>query len=83
MYSHFISTVISIRFIGALVKHYKENGMTPQIHGNKGRAPSHSLAPDDCQAVISFIVNYAEVNAILLPGRIPGYKQDDLKLLPS
>ena len=27
--------------------------------------------------------NHTEANAILLPGRIPGYKRDDLKLLPS
>ena len=26
--------------------------------------------------------NYAEANATLLPGKIPGYKRDDLKLLP-
>ena len=27
--------------------------------------------------------NYAEENASLLPGRIPNYKRDDIKLLPS
>ena len=30
----------------------------------------------------SFIINYAEDHAILLPGRIPGYKQSDLQLQP-
>ena len=28
-------------------------------------------------------MQYVESNAILLPGRIPGYKRDDIKLLPS
>ena len=31
---------------------------------------------------MKFMENYTEANAILLPGRIPGYKRDDLKLLP-
>ena len=30
-----------------------------------------------------FLDNYAETHAILLPGRIPGYKNWDVKLLPS
>ena len=30
-----------------------------------------------------FLKSYTEENAILLPGRIPGYKRDDIKLLPS
>ena len=29
------------------------------------------------------MTNYAEKNAILLPGRIPGYKRDTIQLLPS
>jgi hypothetical protein len=45
--------------------------------------PRHALRLADIQYVVSFIRNYAEDNAILLPGRIPGYKRDDLVLLPS
>jgi len=33
--------------------------------------------------VVKFLQNFAETNAILLPGRIPGYKRDDVQLLPS
>ena len=33
--------------------------------------------------MVKFLQNYAEENALLLPGRIPGYKRDDIKLLPS
>ena len=32
---------------------------------------------------ITFISNYAEKHAILLPGQIPGYKQDNIPLLLS
>ena len=33
--------------------------------------------------IVSFIQNYAEANAILLLGRIPGYKCYDMQMLPS
>ena len=33
--------------------------------------------------MVSFVKNFAEDHAILLPGRIPGYSRFDLKLLPS
>ena len=29
------------------------------------------------------MLNYAEQNALLLPGRVPGYSRSDVKLLPS
>ena len=32
---------------------------------------------------VKFMCSYAQTHAILLPGRIPGYKRDDLQLLPS
>ncbi|XDV33088.1 hypothetical protein PO909_003653 [Leuciscus waleckii] len=69
--------------LAALIKHYLQNGVTPRIHGNKGRLPKHALEVDDIKRVVTFIHNYDEENAVLLPGRIPGYKRDDLKLLPS
>ena len=33
--------------------------------------------------VVKFIMNTAEEQALLLPGRIPGFKRVDVKLLPS
>ena len=32
--------------------------------------------------VVTFVRNYAEDHAVLLPGCIPGYKRSDLQLLP-
>jgi len=78
----FIHAVFKDR-LAALLKHYTENGVTPRQHGNIGKQPHNALSPEDCQAVVDFVTNYAEINAVLLPGRIPGYKRDDLKLLPS
>ena len=45
----------------------KENGLVPRVHKN----------------IIQFLLNYSEVNGVLLPGRVPGYSSSDIKLLPS
>jgi hypothetical protein len=41
------------------------------------------LSHEDIKRVVSFITLYAEANAIILPGRIPGFKDFNMKLLPS
>lgn len=67
----------------ALKKHYVENGVELRVHKNTKRPPSHAATYEDIVSLMTFLQNYAEANAILLPGRIPAYKRDDLKLLPS
>ena len=37
----------------------------------------------DIERVSRFIVNFAEQQSIILPGRISGFKRDDVKVLPS
>ena len=69
--------------LGDLIKHYRLHGLIPRQHGNKNRLPKHSPSFREMEKVMSFVTNYAEEHGILLPGRIPGYKRDDLKLLPS
>ena len=69
--------------IKAIRKHYLENGMESRVHKNTKRLPSKTASYEDILALVKFLQNYAETNAILLPGRIPSYKRDDLKLLPS
>ena len=50
------------------------------MHSNSKRLPHNHLG----HAVITYVIkNYTEENAILLPGRIPRHKRDDIKLLPS
>ena len=63
--------------------HILANGLTSRVHGNTRRLPVHALSLDDRQNIVQYIRNYAEVNAILLPGRVPGYKCDDVQLLPA
>ena len=64
-------------------KSYLENGLAPRTHGNSNRVPHNALSYTDLCNLVKFIQNYAEQHAILLPGRIPTYKRDDYKLLPS
>ena len=67
----------------AIKKHYLEHEMETRVHKNIQQLPYNALSFDEITSVIKFIENYAEQNAILLPGRIPAYKRDDMKLLPS
>ena len=60
-----------------------QNGLSPRMHGNTRRLPVNTISFTDTQHVIQYITTYAEAHAILLPGRIPGYKRSDLQLLPS
>ena len=53
------------------------------LHDNEGRLPANILARDDIDKLLTFLDNYNAENTILLPGRIPGYKRDDWKLLTS
>ena len=45
--------------------------------------PKHALKLDEVKNLVTFLGNFVEKNAIFLPGRIPGYKHDDLQRLPS
>ena len=78
----FLHTISASR-LKAIYQHYQQFGLTPRQHGNKKRLPKHSLKVEDVERVVSFIFNYSETHAMLLPGRVPGYKRSDIKLLPS
>lgn len=66
-----------------LLKSLKKNGLTPRTHGNAKKRPHHALSLSSIEYVVRFIHNYAEQNALLLPGRVPGYSRTDIQLLPS
>lgn len=74
---------IGVRRLENLKRHYKNHGIMPRIHGNKGKMPVRTCSMDTLQHVITFLDNYAEEHAVALPGRVPGFKRSDIKLLPS
>lgn len=66
-----------------LKEHYEEHGLSQRVHGNCKRLPPNTLPQAVTEDVKNFLTNYAEENAILLPGRIPRFKTDDIRLLSS
>ena len=82
------SNLSSFFFLGrsrfqAMREHYAASGLETRTHGNLKRLPSNSLTHHERENAVRFIRGYSRANSILLPGRIPGYKKDDLQLLPS
>ena len=67
----------------SLVKYYRKNGLSLRIHGNKKRLPSSASPTEAVEQVVKFILNVVEDQALILPGRVPGFKRIDVKLLPS
>ena len=66
-----------------LKEHYEQHGIFLHTHGNSKKLPSNTHPLAVTENVHVFLTNYVEENAIVLPGRIPGFKRDDVKVLSS
>ena len=66
-----------------LKEHYEQNGIFLRVHGNRKRLPQNTLPQSVSEGVKNFLSNYADENAVLLPSRIPGFKNDYIRLLSS
>ena len=66
-----------------LLEHYQNHDISLRVHGNSKRLPHNTLPQAVAVGVKSFVSNYAQENAVLLPGRIPGFKNEDIVLLSS
>lgn len=66
-----------------LKEHYEYQEICQRVHGNHKRLPQNTLPKTIAEDVKKFLTNYVEENAVLLPGRIPGFKNDDIHLLLS
>ena len=64
--------------------HHLEEGLVETVHKNTEHLPHHAITCsfDDVAHIVRYFQDYADQIAILLPGCIPGYKRDDMKLLP-
>ena len=54
--------------IKAIRRHYLENDMEPRVLKNTKRLLSKTASYEDILELVKFLQNYAETNAILLPG---------------
>ena len=61
---------------------YDENhGISLRIHSNNKSLPHNALTIAIDEDVKNFLSNFVDENAALLPGRIPGFKNEDIQLL--
>ena len=64
------------RFYG-LVKHDKSNGLSLHVHGHNKRLPSTTFSGNTIERVVKFIMNMTKEQALLLRGRVPGFKNNN------
>lgn len=55
----------------------------PRVHGNKSKQPVHALKLSDVERIKDFIIQYANRNALPLPGRVANFNDNTTLLLPS
>lgn len=67
----------------ALKKHLRNNGISPRVHGNKGKKPAHAHTRVDILRVLSFIHSYAKVNGLPQPAPPRGRAGQPLLYLPA
>ena len=66
-----------------LLDYDENNAISVQIHSNNKSLPHNALTVAIDQDVKNFLRNFVDENAALLPGRIPGFKNEDIQLLSS
>lgn len=66
-----------------IAKSLDDDGFKPRVHGNKGNPNKHSMSMTDTERIKQFIVQYAQRNALPLPGRVSSYRENVTLLLPS
>ena len=83
VFSYYFS--VNQKRLNRLIKHDTSEGLSPPEKKSGGRKNTRKIALsyEDIRKVVSFLVNYAEEHALHLPGRVPGYRKDDITLLPS
>ena len=62
---------IGNHWVMAVKQNYLQNGLLVCTHGNTRRIPHNALSFQQISNIVTFIQNYAEQHAILLPGCIP------------
>ena len=72
---------MSVTRFDSIKRSWLEKGLLPRVREKV--VPHNTTKLSDIKNLVRFILQYAEEHAILLPGRIPGYKRDDIQLLPS
>jgi len=67
----------------ALKKHLRDHGLTPRVHGNKGKKPAHAFTRVTILNVLTFIYQYAKVHGLPQPAPPKGRAGQPLQYLPA
>ena len=67
----------------ALKKHLRDHGLTPHVHGNKGKKPAHAFTRVTILNVLTFIYQYAKVHGLPQPAPPKGRAGQPLQYLPA
>ena len=62
---------------------FKENSVVTRGHVNTKRLPKYTTSITDIETAKSLIGSYTTVNAINLPGRVPGHKSSTVSLFQT
>ena len=67
----------------ALKNHLNVDGVTERLHDTTKGVPVNATTYEQTEKLKLFIKNYANVNAVNIPVRVPGYNSGKLMLLPT
>ncbi|KAK6302948.1 hypothetical protein J4Q44_G00273030 [Coregonus suidteri] len=66
----------------AVIKFYKEHGVAPRKKRCGGHLASKwVMSYEDIQRIVHYVNNFDDVHTMSLPGRIPGFKRADIRVL--
>jgi hypothetical protein len=63
---------IGNKVLSNIITHMNKNGVTPRVHGNKGRKPAHALKFDEVENAVKYIKNYADEFGVPQPAAPSG-----------
>ncbi|ELU02793.1 hypothetical protein CAPTEDRAFT_215576 [Capitella teleta] len=73
-----IEVSVNPKRLQRLLKHY----IIEKKCGGRKNTLKPALTYEQIREVVAFLINYLEEHALHLPGRVPGYRKDDITLLP-
>ena len=63
--------------------HYNKNGLGALRYGNTNRLPHNATLFEVQDHIVNSIKSYARDNALQLPGRVPGHREETTLVIPS
>ncbi|XP_067939703.1 uncharacterized protein [Watersipora subatra] len=65
-----------------LKRHYRTEGAVPRSFNYQGRN-KRAVTSDDSKSIADFLDHITSIHSLDLPGRVSGFRREELKILPS